>query len=87
MLVLECRMCVLFGEEIKICLACSLLGIVKTKSVRLGLADFEEAALPVLEINMVQCIVHERVEQVAFIRQRCLRLFAPGDVAIDANGV
>ena len=51
----------------------------------MGLIDANEPAVEILEINMVRQVVHQRLQQIPFVRQRLFGLLSRGDVVEDGH--
>ena len=60
---------VFVGEEVDVGLADRVAGILQSEVPRHRLIDANEAALGVLEVNVVRQVIHERLQQVAFLLQ------------------
>ena len=67
---------VCLGEEVEIRLAHRLRGVAQAEGSRQRLVDADEAAGGVLEVDVVGQVIHERVQQVAFLGQGLLRPLA-----------
>ena len=57
------------GEEVDVGLADRFAGVLQAEITGHRLVDANEAAVGILEINVVRQVVHQRVQQVAFLLQ------------------
>ena len=79
----------LLGKKVEVRLPDGLTGIGQAKDLRLRLVDADEAALPVLEVDLVRNVIHKGVQQKPFVGQRFLGVLEVGDVnggAREADG-
>ncbi len=60
---------VFVGEEVDVGLADRFVGILQSEITCHRLIDADEAALGILEIDVVRQVIHQRVQQVAFLLQ------------------
>ncbi len=66
------------GEKVQIGLADRILGRRHAEQIRLRAVDHDEAAVRVLDEDVIRQVVDERAQEIAFLRQGRLRPF-PGD--------
>ena len=85
--VLECRSRLGWREVVDIRLADGFRGIVQPERPGHRPADPREAAVDILEVDVVRRVVHEGLEQGPCTDQLTLRTLALGRVAHDADGM
>ena len=73
----------LFGEEVEIGFAHRVGGEGKPKTGSQGLVDPDEAAVGILEVDVVGEVIHQGVEEVPFLLEGRLGLVSRGDVPED----